>query len=74
MPHIIILLEGDNMSDEDLMAVGLTNAKQLVVGSATGFGVILHVSANTMTDLGNALIEFAKVPDVKKVITLAIQK
>jgi len=35
--------------------------------------VILHVAANSPADLGTALLEFAQLPGVTKVLTLALQ-
>jgi hypothetical protein len=45
----------------------------LVIGHAGEIGVILHIVANSPTDLGNALLEFAKVPGVTGVLTLVLQ-
>jgi hypothetical protein len=73
MIESLILIEGQNVSEETLRSVSLMNAKQLVVGKTPGSGVILHVAANSPADLGTALLEFAQVPGVKKVLTLALQ-
>lgn len=73
MIESLILIEGQNFSEETLRSVSLGNAKQLVVGSTPGSGVILHVAANSPADLGTALLEFAQVPGVTKVLTLALQ-
>ena len=43
----LVLIEGQNVSAETLRSVSLGNAKQLVVGNADGFGVILHLAATT---------------------------
>ncbi|HEV8503818.1 MAG TPA: hypothetical protein VGQ53_00405 [Chitinophagaceae bacterium] len=72
MIESIVLIEGKNIKNETLM-ISLSNAKQLVVGSIPGFGVILHVAATSSTDLGNALLAFSKVPDVTGVLTLALR-
>ena len=69
----LVLIEGQNVSEETLRSVSLGNAKQLVVGNAYGFGVILHVAADTPTDLANALLAFAQVPGVTGVLTLALR-
>jgi hypothetical protein len=58
----LVLIEGQNVSEETLRSVSLGNAKQLVVGNAYGFGVILHLAATSLADLGNALRAFAQVP------------
>ena len=50
----LVLIEGQNASEENLRGVSLGNAKQLVVGNAFGFGVILHINAESLADLGNA--------------------
>ena len=72
MIESIVLIEGKNIKNEALM-ISLSNAKQLLIGSAPGFGVILHLAASSSTDLGNALLAFSKVPDVTGVLTLALQ-
>ena len=73
MIESLILLEGQNMSEETLRSKSLRNAKQLVVGSIPRGGVILHVAADSPADLGTALLEFAQVPGVTEVLTLALQ-
>jgi hypothetical protein len=72
MIESLILIEGKKVKKETLM-ISLSNAKQLVVGSAPGFGIILHVAANSTADLGKALLAFAKVPGVTGVITLTLR-
>ena len=73
MIESLILIEGQNVGKETLM-ISLGNAKQLVVGSIPGGkGVILHVAATSSADLGTALLEFAQVPGVTNVLTLALQ-
>lgn len=67
----LVLIEGKNVSGDTLGSVSLGNAKQLVVGNAYGFGVILHIAADTPIYLSNALLEFAKVPGVTGVSLLA---
>ena len=67
----LVLIEGQSISKETLGSVSLGNAKQLVVGNAYGFGVILHIAADTPVYLNSALLEFAKVPGVTGVTLLA---
>ena len=67
----LVLIEGQSISRETLSSLSLGNAKQLVVGNAYGFGVILHIAADTPVYLNNALLEFAKVPGVTGVTLLA---
>jgi hypothetical protein len=69
----LVLTEGQNMSEETLRSVSLGNAKQLVVGNAYGFGMILHIHAESPGNLGNALRAFAQVPGVTGVLTLALR-
>lgn len=69
----LVLVEGQNVSEEALRSVSLGNAKQLVIGNAYGFGVLLHVNAQSPVDLGNALGAFAQVPGVTGVLTLALR-
>jgi hypothetical protein len=73
MIESLILIEGQTVNEETLRSLSLGNAKQLVVGNAYGFGVILHIAAESPVYLGNALLEFAQVPGVTKVLTLALQ-
>ncbi len=74
-----VLLEGSNLESEKVRSISLSNAKQLVigkiesVGSMTG-GLMLHVAANSPTDLGNALPKLAEVPGVTGVLTLLLKK
>lgn len=67
----IILIQGDNIS-ETISGIGLSNAKQLIIGDASGFGTLLHIAANTLDDFSNALTEFVKIPEVT-VTTLALR-
>ena len=69
MVNSLILIEGKRVKKETL-GISLSNAKQVVIGSYPGFGVILHVAANSTDDLGNALLAFTKVPHVTGVVTL----
>jgi hypothetical protein len=69
----LVVIEGQNVSVDTLRSLSLGNAKQLVVGDAYGFGVILHIAAEAPVDLSNALSEFAQVPGVTGVITLALR-
>ena len=73
MIESLILVEGSNVSEEDLRRVSLGNAKQLVVGSVPSGGVVLHVAATTPADLGAALVDFAKVPNVTQVLPLMLR-
>lgn len=69
----LILIEGQNVSEETLRSLSLGNAKQLVVGNAYGFGVLLHIAAESPAALGEALLAFAQVPGVTGVVTLALR-
>ena len=69
----LILVEGRGVSEESLRSVSLGNAKQLVVGSVPGGGVVLHVAATSPADLGAALLDFARVPNVTQVVTLTLR-
>ena len=72
MIESLVLIEGKSVKEEALR-ISLSNAKQIVIGRAPGFGVILHVAATSLDDLGNALLDFAKVPGVSGVLTLTIR-
>ena len=69
----IVLIEGQNVSGATLESISLGNAKQLLLGNAYGFGVILHINAVSPADLGNALCAFAQVPGVTGVLPLALR-
>jgi hypothetical protein len=73
MIESLILVEGRNLSEEALRSTSLSNAKQLVIGSTPGNGVVLHIAATSPKDLGNALLEFAQVSGVKEVLTLTLR-
>jgi hypothetical protein len=73
MIESLILIEGKDMSEETLRSLSLGNAKQLVVGRIPRGSIILHVTAESPTFLGSALLEFTKVPGVTKVLTLALE-
>ena len=72
MTESLVLIEGKNVREESLR-ISLANAKQLVIGNAPGFGVMLHIAANSPDDLGKALLEFAKAPDVTGVVPLMLR-
>jgi hypothetical protein len=69
----LIVIEGQNVREETLRSLSLGNAKQLVVGNASGFGVILHLAAESPGALGEALRALAQVPGVTGVVTLALR-
>ena len=66
----LVLVEGKNVSEEALV-FSLQNAKQIVIGNAQGFGIILHIAATTPGDLREAIIKYAQVPGVTEVTILA---
>lgn len=68
-----VLIEEQNVDKDKLKSVSLMNAKHLVVGSVPGSGVILHVAGNSAADIGNAVLEFAQLPGVTGVLTLALR-
>jgi hypothetical protein len=73
MIQSLILIEGQSVNHETLRSLSLGNAKQLVVGDAAGFGVLLHLAADDSVYLGDALRKFAQVPGVTGVVTLALR-
>jgi hypothetical protein len=72
MIESLILVEGRGLKKENL-GISLMNAKQLVLGSAPSFGMILHVAATTAADLSKALIDFSAIHGVTNVTTLSIR-
>jgi hypothetical protein len=65
--------QGQFLDEDNLKGVSLMNAKHLVVGKVPGGGIILHVAANSSTDLGKALLKFSEVPGVMEVVTLMLR-
>ncbi len=72
MIESLILIEGANVKEENLW-ISLQNALQLIIGKDLRFGIVIQIAANSPDDLRNALIEFAKVPDVTGVVTLVLR-
>jgi hypothetical protein len=73
MIESLVSIESNSVDQETLRSVSLSNAKQLVLGFASQFGIVVHIAANSPTDLSNALIEFAQIPGVTRVVTLSIK-
>jgi hypothetical protein len=69
----LVLIEGKNVKQTTLKSLPLSNALQVIVGNAPGFGVILHIAANSIADFSNALPRFAQVAGVTGVVTLALR-
>ena len=69
----LFLIEGAGVAVDSLRSLSLQNAKQLIVGNAYGFGLVLHVAAESRDDLDRALRDFAEVDGVTGIITLAIR-
>jgi hypothetical protein len=72
MIESILLVEGSSVDEEALRSCSLSNAKQLVFGRF-GHGHVLHVRATTAADLSRAMADFASVPGVNTVLTLAMR-
>lgn len=73
MIESLVLIEGKDVKEEELRSTSLGNALQLVIGRDHRFGVILNITADSPDDLQNALIKFAKVSDVKGIVTLMLR-
>jgi hypothetical protein len=69
----LVLIEGESVSSETLRSVSLGNAKQLVIGNAEGFGVLLHIAAESLVEFDNALRELARISGVTGLLTLALR-
>jgi uncharacterized protein (UPF0371 family) len=69
----ILLVVGNRVEQEALRSLSLQNAKQLLMGDAPEFGVLLHVAATTAEDMNRAISEFAQVEGVTAVSTLALR-
>jgi hypothetical protein len=70
MRSILILIEGDGITRESL-GISLRNAKQLVLGRAPDYGHVVHIAAESASDLEAALHDFAEIENVSGVICLA---
>lgn len=69
----LVLIEGQDVNREALRSLSLGNAKQLVMGNAEGFGVLLHIAAESLVDFDNALRELARISGVTGLLTLALR-
>jgi hypothetical protein len=71
MRSSLVLIEGDHATAEQLM-ISLRNAKQRVlVPPVWDYGHVVHVAADSSSDLEAALRDLAAVENVTGVITLA---
>ena len=66
----LILIQGNNLKNEDLM-ISFMCAKQIIVGSAPSFGIILHLAAESPEYLREALVDLSKIPNVTGLILMA---
>jgi hypothetical protein len=69
----LYLVEGKNLKEEDFRGGGLASAKQIVIGTAPGFGIVLHIAANDHKFLEKAVLKFSQVAGVTRITTLAIK-
>jgi hypothetical protein len=69
----LVLVGGLSVSEDSLRSLSLGNAKQLVVGRAPEFGMILHIAAESLDFFDKALREVARVPGVTGILTLALR-
>ncbi|MER7452954.1 hypothetical protein ABTW96_21985 [Nocardia beijingensis] len=78
MHSSLVLIEGNGVTEDDLR-ISLGNARQTVIGKAPDYGHIVHILAAPVDDtpaasaavLDAALRDFAAVPNVTGVLTLA---
>jgi len=73
LPTSLVLIEGDGVDEQELM-ISLGSAKQIVIGRAPGYGIVVHIAAQTPDDLGNAVRDIAAVQNVTGVTTLAVRR
>jgi hypothetical protein len=66
----LVLVEGEKVIGENLF-IPLTDVAEVLVGSADGFGHLVHFVANSTSDLDSAVRGLAEVPNVTGVLTLA---
>lgn len=72
MRTIALLLIEKEDSGEDIH-INLSNAKHLNIGTAPGFGSIVHIAANTPEDFEKAFLEFSKMEKVVSVVALFVK-
>jgi len=70
MVSSLILVEGKNLSEQELKQLSLRSSKQLIIGSHRDFGVILHIASNSLSELKKSVQEFKKVSGVINVKTI----
>jgi hypothetical protein len=73
MIESLVSIEGNSVDLETLRGTSLSNAKQIVLGFASQFGIVVHIAATSPTDLSNALIAFAQISGVTRVSTISIK-
>ncbi|MDT5232697.1 MAG: hypothetical protein QOI39_3197 [Mycobacterium sp.] len=66
----LVLVEGEKVIGENLF-IPLTDVDEVLVGSADGFGHLVHLVAKSTSDLDGAVRGLAEVPNVTGVLTLA---
>jgi hypothetical protein len=66
----LVLVEGEKVIGENLF-IPLTNVDEVLIGSADGFGHLVHFVAKSTSDLDAAVRALATVPNVTGVLTLA---
>jgi hypothetical protein len=66
----LVLVEGDKVIEENLF-IPLTDVDEVLVGSADGFGHLVHLVARSTSALDAAVRGLAAVPNVTGVLTLA---
>jgi hypothetical protein len=65
----LVLVEGEKVIGENLF-IPLTDVDEVLVGSADGFGHLVHSVAKSTADLDVAVRGLAGVPNVTGVLTL----
>jgi hypothetical protein len=73
MIESLVSINGSGVDLDTLRGTSLSNAKQIVLGFASQFGIVVHIAATSPTDLSNALIAFAQIPGVTRVSTISIE-
>jgi hypothetical protein len=73
MLEAILLIEGQNVPDEKLRSLSLSNAKQLIFGRFAD-GTIVHVATDNHSHLQKAILDFAGIAGVTSVLTLAVRR
>ena len=74
MTECLLLIDGEHLEAESFRHLSLANAKQLVWGPVSLFGVVLHLAAQTPADLSSAVERLSAVDGAKSATVVAMRR